>query len=109
MCRAYSMLRAALLALAPGAAAAVEVPTEFRVKWSGPFEFAQKPLVTRQGDRVAIVFAAKGYCDATVAVEDASGRSVRHLASGVLGPNAPPAFQKDSLKQAVVWDGEDDQ
>ncbi len=36
------------------------------------------------------------------------GLVVRHLASGVLGPNAPPPFQKNSLKQTLVWDGKDD-
>lgn len=44
-----------------------------------------------------------------MAVENAEGRIVRHLACGVLCPNAPEPFQKDSLEQAVVWDGKDDQ
>jgi len=82
---------------------------EFKVKRRGPFEFAQKPAVTRKGDQVTITFTSKGYCDATVAIEDAEGRTIRHLASGVLGKNAPAPFQKNSLKQAVVWDGKDDQ
>jgi hypothetical protein len=44
-----------------------------------------------------------------VAIEDAKGRIIRHLASGVLGPKVPEPFQKDSKKQTVVWDGKNDQ
>ncbi len=81
---------------------------EFRVKREAVFEFAAKPRVTLRGDRATISFETKGFCDVTIAVEDASGRIVRHLASGVLGPNAPPPFRKNAKKQAVVWDGKDD-
>ncbi|MCX7806078.1 MAG: hypothetical protein N3A38_12930, partial [Planctomycetota bacterium] len=73
------------------------------------FEFAEKPKVTRRGDEVTISFAVRDFCDATVAIEGRDGRILRHLASGVLGKNAPPPFQKDSLKQTVVWDGKDEQ
>jgi len=81
---------------------------EFKVKRRGPFAFAEKPAVTRKGDAVTIRFTSKGFCDATVAVEDAEGKIVRHLANGVLGENAPPPFQKGSLKQTLIWDGKDD-
>ena len=81
---------------------------EFKVKREGPFEFAQKPTVARDGDRVTIAFEAKAFCDATVAVEDEKGRIVRHLASGVLGPNAPAPFRKNAKRQTVAWDGKDD-
>ncbi|MFO7900490.1 MAG: hypothetical protein R6V58_15700 [Planctomycetota bacterium] len=53
--------------------------------------------------------AVRRYCDATVAIEGPDGKIVRHLAAGVLGPNAPEPFQKNSLEQTVVWDGKDDQ
>ncbi|MBA4388966.1 MAG: hypothetical protein C0404_13375 [Verrucomicrobia bacterium] len=77
------------------------------------FEFTQKPAVTKDGDpsagsgqdRLVITFASKGKCDATVNVVDKDGRVIRHLASGVLGANAPYPFQQDSLSQKVVWDG----
>ncbi len=82
---------------------------EFKVKPEQVFEFARKPSVARHGDNIAISFETKGLCDATVAIEDAAGKIVRHLASGVLGPNAPEPFQKNSKKQTVVWDGKDDQ
>jgi len=82
---------------------------EFQIKRQEVFEFAEKPAVTRDGDQVTITFVSKGFCDATVAIEDAAGTIIRHLASGVLGPKAPEPFQKDSLKQTVLWDGKDDQ
>ncbi len=84
------------------------IPEEFRIDREEVFEFATPPAVTRDGNRVTITFESKGFCDATVAVEDAGGRIVRHLASGVLGPNAPAPFAKDSKKQALTWDGKDD-
>ncbi|MHC4916514.1 MAG: NHL repeat-containing protein [Planctomycetota bacterium] len=78
------------------------------MKRVGPFEFAEKPRVARAGDKVTVTFAAKAACDATVAVEDARGKIVRHLASGVLGENAPPPFVRGTLKQSIVWDSKDD-
>ena len=77
--------------------------------------FTQKPTVTRDGDTVTITFTSNGFCDATVAIEDPSTgseqapRIVRHLASGVLGPNAPEPFKKNSRRQELVWDSKDDQ
>jgi hypothetical protein len=91
------------------AASAVADLEEFRIKREAVFEFAQKPAVKRQGDRIEITFAAKGFCDATVAIEDAGGGIVRHIASGVLGQNAPEPFQKNSLTQKLIWDGKDDE
>ena len=95
---------------------------EFKVKREAVFEFAEKPVVTRQGDQVTVRFASKALCDATIAIEEyheavaggngnaaARPRIVRHLASGVLGKNAPPPFQKDSHRQVIVWDGKNDQ
>ena len=81
---------------------------EFKVKRQEVFEFVQKPVLRRTGDRVEISFESKGCCDVTVAVEDPAGGIVRHLASGVLGPKAPAPLQKDALKQTLVWDGKDD-
>ena len=72
------------------------------------YEFTQKPAITKQGDRVIIRFASKDFCDATVVIENEDGTIIRHLASGVLGSNAPKPFQKNSLKQTVVWEGKND-
>ena len=87
---------------------AAEAVDEFKVKREAVFEFAEKPRVTREGDNVTISFEAKGFCDVTVAIENAQGKIIRHLVSGVLGPKAPKPFQPNSKKQAVVWDGKDD-
>jgi DNA-binding beta-propeller fold protein YncE len=72
------------------------------------FEFAQKPAIEREGDRYVISFATRGRCDATVAIVDEKGRIVRHLASGVLGENAPAPFTQGSLSQKIEWDGRND-
>ncbi len=98
----------ALLILVAASAAASDLD-EFKVKRQPVFEFAQKPAVVRQGDTVTITFTSKAFCDATVAVENAEGKIIRHLASGVLGKNTPPPFQKNSLRQTIVWDGKDDE
>jgi hypothetical protein len=58
--------------------------------------------------KITISFASKGFCDATIAIENPDGVIIRHLISGVLGPNAPEPFQKNSLSQSIVWDGKDD-
>ena len=81
---------------------------EFKVKRQEVYEFTEKPKVVRDGDTVTVTFTSKAFCDATVAVEDGRGRVVRHLASGVLGAKAPEPFQKNSLRQTLVWDGKDD-
>jgi hypothetical protein len=109
--RHFSLI--ALVVLLAAAGTAAEVPAhlaeEFRVKREGPFEFAEKPAITRDGDTVTIRFKTKAFCDVTIAVEDGSGRILRHLASGVLGKNPPPPFQKDSLAQTIIWDSKYDQ
>ncbi|MCB0635356.1 MAG: hypothetical protein KDC54_02000, partial [Lewinella sp.] len=88
--------------------AKTEIPAELRVKREAVFEFSEAPAVTRNGDQVAIRFVSKGFCDATIAIEREGGEIVRHLASGVLGDNAPAPFQKNSKEQTIVWDGKDD-
>ena len=100
------LLGAAVLAATPARAADLD---EFKVKRQEVFELAEKPEVTRRGDKVTVTFTSKGYCDATVAIENAEGRIVRHLACGVLGPKAPEPLLKNALKQTLVWDGKDDQ
>ncbi len=39
---------------------------------------------------------------------DARGKTVRHLAAGVLGENAPEPFAKGRLSQTLTWDHTDD-
>ncbi|MCK6472758.1 MAG: hypothetical protein L6R28_13530 [Planctomycetes bacterium] len=103
---------AAALAAAPGDAAAAgggESLDEWKVKREENFAFAQAPAVERAGDRVTIRFETQGFCDVSIALEDPDGKIVRHLASGVLGPKAPAPLQAGTKKQAVVWDGKDDE
>jgi hypothetical protein len=92
-----------------GLAAHAAEADEFKIKREAVFEFAQKPVVTRAGDKVTVAFESKGLCDVTVAIENAQGKIVRHLASGVLGPRAPEPLQKDAKRQVLVWDGKNDQ
>ena len=80
---------------------------ELRPKREEVFAFARKPTLTRRGDDVTIAFETKGWCDVTVAIEHGE-RIVRHLASGVLGMNAPEPFVWNSKAQTIVWDGKDD-
>ncbi len=73
------------------------------------FAFTEKPTVRFVGkDRYEIAFGAKGNCDVTVSLIDGKGVVDRHLASGVLGANAPAPFQKNSLKQKIHWNGKND-
>ncbi|MFC1671943.1 hypothetical protein ACFL01_02285 [Planctomycetota bacterium] len=73
------------------------------------FAFTAKPTVKNVAkDKYEIAFAVKGNCDVTIGLVDAQGTVVRHLASGVLGKNAPPPFTKSSLEQKIIWNGKDD-
>ncbi len=89
-------------------ATAESIRDAFSVDREEGFEFAQSPQITREGDQATIRFETRSFCDATVAIEHEDGRILRHLASGVLGDNAPPPFEKGTKKQVVVWDGKDD-
>jgi len=108
MWRLPSILLCAVALRLWGSVAIASDVDEFKVKREAVFEFAQKPQITRQGDRVTVSFESKGFCDVTVAVEDADGKIVRYLASGVLGPNAPEPFQKNTKRQTIIWDGKND-
>ena len=75
---------------------------------TGDVGFASKPAAERTGGGVTIRFAVQAATDVEVAVLDARGKVVRHLAAGVLGGNAPAPLKKDSLTQQLIWDGKDD-
>lgn len=104
--RAYTTILVVVLAHPTWIQAATS--EDYKVARESTFQFAEKPSVTRKDDRFEVTFATKGYCDVTVAVQDADGRIVRHLASGVLGDNTPPPFRKSSKRQTLTWDGKDD-
>jgi len=70
--------------------------------------FVEKPSVRKMKDGTQISFKVSIPTDVIVAVADARGRIVRHLAGGVLGANPPKPFTKNRLAQTVAWDHTDD-
>ncbi len=104
-----NMLTVTLLTLTSMINPAIAGPVEdYTIDRKEVYDFTQKPLIQKEGDSVTIQFTSKDFCDATVVIEQADGLIIRHLASGVLGPNAPEPFQKNSLKQTLVWDGKNE-
>jgi hypothetical protein len=69
--------------------------------------FTKKPAAAKAGDKVKIEFAVDRETDVSVFIEDAGGKVVRHLVSGVLGKNPPPPLAP-GLAQSVEWDGKAD-
>ncbi len=76
---------------------------------AGAAGFAQKPTVAGEAGKVTIRFTVDGPTDVEVAILDAAGKVVRHLAAGVLrGETPPPTPLKAGLAQTLQWDGSDD-
>ncbi|MCX7806345.1 MAG: hypothetical protein N3A38_14340, partial [Planctomycetota bacterium] len=73
----------------------------------GPVGFSAGPKVAVGKDGVRIEFAASRATDVAVEILDAKGGTVRHLAAGVLGKNAPEPLGK-GMAQSLVWDRKDD-
>lgn len=86
-----------------------DVYQEFQIKRKEVYEFTKEPTLKKNGDKVTIEFAVKDYCDVTVAIQNQDGDIVKHLASGVLGNNAPEPFQANSLSQKLEWNSKNDQ
>ncbi|KKK70451.1 hypothetical protein LCGC14_2923850, partial [marine sediment metagenome] len=70
--------------------------------------FTAGPKALRAGGQVKISFAVSAATDVEVAVLDAKGKVVRHLAAGLLGEHALAPLAKGTLKQELTWDGKDD-
>jgi len=70
--------------------------------------FVRKPTAIDRDGTTVINFAVSAPTDVEVAILDATGAVVRHLAAGVLGTNPPGPFKKDSLSQEILWDGKGD-
>jgi DNA-binding beta-propeller fold protein YncE len=104
----FSLAVTAVFLGGTASAAAATNPYRGRQERAETFQFAVKPGVKKQGTKYVISFASKAACDATVAIVDGKGKIVRHLASGVLGKNAPWPFKQNSLQQSIEWDGKDD-
>lgn len=79
------------------------------VALAGEVTFTAKPTARKVGDKVRIEFAVDRETDVAVFIEDDKGKIVRHLASGMLGPNPPAPLAKDSLKQSLYWERKDDE
>jgi NHL repeat-containing protein len=73
-----------------------------------PPEFTTGPTVRRDGNGARISFAVGAATDVEVAILNGKDEVVRHLAAGVLGPNAPTPLKRGALEQALVWDFKDD-
>ena len=76
---------------------------------AGEAAFTAKPAVKQADGKTTITFTVSGPTDVEVAILDAHGAVVRHLAAGVLGgKEAQPAPLVPGLAQSLVWDGADD-
>jgi hypothetical protein len=74
-----------------------------------PVTFSVKPAVKKDGVNATINFTVSAPIDVEVAILDAKGVVVRHLAAGVIGStNLPPAPLTPGLSQSITWDGRDD-
>jgi len=98
----------ALFGLWPALALAGTYRAPLDVRAPGKAEFTRKPRVVRKNGGLRISFAVSAAIDVEVAVLDAKGKVVRHLAAGLLGKNAPAPLAKNSLQQELLWDGKDD-
>jgi len=71
--------------------------------------FTEPPSAKLENGKVKIRFAVSAPTDVEVAVVDASGKVLRHLAAGVLGAAKPPSAPlQPGLSQSLLWDRRDD-
>lgn len=79
------------------------------VAGEAPVEFAAKPVVDWDGKQAVIRFELSASTDVEVAILNAKGEVVRHLAAGALGGKSPPpAPLPPGLSQRLEWDGLND-
>jgi NHL repeat len=106
MMRSCLFLATLSLLCGPAFAATPEAPLDIRVNLKA--DFSSKPQAEKAKDGIAISFAADKATDVEVAILDAKGRVIRHLAAGLLGKNAPAPLKKGSLSQKLFWNMKDD-
>jgi sugar lactone lactonase YvrE len=76
---------------------------------AGAVTFTTPPKAVKPNGKVKITFAVSARTDVEVAILNAAGKVVRHLAAGVLGgEKAPPKPLGKGLSQNIEWDGRDD-
>ncbi|MCG3181876.1 MAG: hypothetical protein BIFFINMI_04311 [Phycisphaerae bacterium] len=95
-----------LASAGPARAATYDAPLDTRKE--GKVAFTSPPKAESAGDKIKVSFAVSTATDVEVAVLDAAGGVVRHLAAGLLGPHAPAPLTKDALAQVLFWDRTDD-
>ncbi|KPJ74614.1 MAG: hypothetical protein AMS14_05245, partial [Planctomycetes bacterium DG_20] len=91
------LLAACVMCASVGVASAAEPPA-----------FVRMPAATRTAEGIRVDFAVNRATDVALSIEDATGRIVRHLTAGVLGPNAPAPLTPNALDQSILWDGKAD-
>ena len=96
------------IALCFGTALALALPGTARAGAPAAVRFTAGPEAVRAGGGARISFTVSAPIDVEVAILDARGKVVRHLAAGMLGKNAPRPFKKGLLAQEVLWDGNGD-
>ncbi|MFH1761301.1 MAG: hypothetical protein ABIA63_09400 [bacterium] len=70
--------------------------------------FETGPNFIKNGSHAEITFTLTEYSDVAVEVINENLSIVRHLGAGMLGPNAPEPFIKNSLSQNIIWNYKDD-
>lgn len=87
-------------------------PTEKQQPLEGtasPAVFASKPAIKKVNGKQHVTFSVSAPTDVEVAVLNATGKVIRHLAAGVLdGKTPPPPPLKPGLSQELTWDGKND-
>jgi hypothetical protein len=74
-----------------------------------PARLTTGPTVTKAAEGFRIEFAIDKPDDVVVRIVDAQGKTLRNLASGVIGfARSPEPFRAGSLSQKVAWDGQVD-
>lgn len=71
-------------------------------------DWVKKPSMAKAGEKWTVSFELDTFTDVEVAIVDAKGKVVRHLAAGVLGKKTPPPLAANAKAQALEWDGKDD-
>ncbi len=94
--------------LAAGLAAWVVAATNLAEAGAPRPSFTRAPQVQTGPQGVCIEFAVDRPTDVEVAILDREGKVVRHLAAGLLGPQAPAPLKPDSLAQSLWWDERDE-
>ncbi len=84
-----------------------QTPIPFKPPVKKEASFGEKPKVSVKDGKAVITFAVTRSVDAAVDVTDSSGKIIAHLASGLLGANAPKPFV-NGLAQKLEWDFTDD-